>query len=524
MSEGTNDPKSIPVRSQPRGWMGLGLLFQRLSPFHFDISRTEPQLPDYVHRSMQYSVWEGALAGIFAVFIGGVLLTGFALSLGANEFVIGLIAAIQAGANLMQLRAFRLLERRGNRKRMSVVFAAASRLVWVPICVVVFLTLEPIASYRIWIFVALFALSAVLGIFSLVPWISWLVDLVPQRVRGRFFAQRNLAGGAVGILLGIAAGKFIDLWKEHHIGPDSYGFVVLIAFGMIFGLWAVVMQNKMHEPPFPKPEIQPSYWESIRIPFQDENFRQLFRFRIFYDISMGIAGAFYGVYMLEQAKLSFTFVATMAMLSTLTNLLSLKPWGKVLDKYGNKPILGICIIGKMIFALLWVFTSPGTIWLYVLIHLFGVFDGGNTIAIPNLIYKIAPPDKRANYIAVDGTVVGVAATIAPLVGGGLAILYSHWQLDLGWLRLEHLHFLFLTAAILRIGTFFFLNNVTEPESKSVTHVIKVIVPIRGVDIFEGFQEALHSLLAPARYVLDKLVERPRRKRRRKKEETKRKQK
>lgn len=514
-----NEKKAIPPSVQnprTRGWMGLGFLLQKISPFHFDISRSVPDLPPHVQRSMQYSVWEGALAGIMAVFIGGVVLTGFALSLGANEFIIGVIAAIQAGANLMQLRAFRSLERTGNRKRMAVAFAAASRLVWVLICANVFLRFEPFASSPIWIFVALYALSSGLGIFSVVPWISWLVDLIPEKVRGRFFAQRNLAAGAVGVVLGIAAGKFIDLWNEHHLGPSSHGFVVLIALGLIFGLWAVVMQNRMYEPPFPTPERQPGFWETIRIPFQDENFRHLFRFRIFYDISMGVTGAFFGVYMLEQAKLSFTFVATMAMISTLSNLLSLKLWGRVLDAYGNKPILGICIIGKMVFVLLWMFTSPDTIWLFVVIHLFGIFDGGNAIAIPNLIYKIAPPQKRANYIAVDGSIVGVAATIAPLIGGTLALVFSGWRLDLGFLRLEHFHFLFLTAALLRIGTFFFLNSVQERESRSVTHVITVILPIRGVDIFEGFQEALHSLLAPARYVIDKLVERPRRKRQAKK--------
>jgi MFS family permease len=212
--------------------------------------------------------------------------------------------------------------------------------------------------------------------------------------------------------------------------------------------------------------------------------------------------------MLAQVGLSFTFVSAMAMLATLTNLLALKPWGKILDKFGNKPILYICAVGKFVFAFLWIFTTPTSFGLYIFLHLLGVFDAGNAIAIPNLVYKLAPANRRANYIAVDGTVVGIAATVAPLIGGGLALVFADWRFSVGNWHWAHFHFLFLTAALLRIGMFFTLRRVREPESKSLAHVIRVIRPIRSIDIFEGFQEALHSLLAPARYVIDKLVEWP----------------
>lgn len=480
-------------------------MLKDLSPFHFDVRKSEPNVPEEVHRSMQYAVTEGALAGIMAVFIGGVVLTGLALALGANEFVIGVIAAIQAGANLLQMRAFRAFERRGSRRTMAVKFAAASRLMWVLICALIFMSVEPFASYRIWIFLVLFTLSAGLGVFSGVPWVAWLVDLVPQRVRGRFFAQRNLAAGAVGVVLGLAAGKFIDVWNEQAFGPPAYAFAVLISFGMIFGFWAVAIQNKMYDPPFPRPKSPLTFLESLKTPFSDVNFRRMFYFRIFYDLSLGMAGTFYGVYMLTQAGLSFTFVSAMVMVSTFTNLLSLKMWGRMLDTYGNKPILYICLIGKLIFAVLWLFTSSTTFWLYIIIHLFGIFDAGNGIAVPNLLYKIAPVDRRANYITVDGTVVGIAATVAPLIGGSLAVLFSHWSVEFGGFHLAHFHFLFLASVGMRAMTFYFLRKIQEPESATLAQVINVIEPIRSIDVFEGFQFALRTLIAPARFVMKKLA-------------------
>lgn len=52
-----------------------------------------------------------------------------------------------------------------------------------------------------------------------------------------------------------------------------------------------------------------------------------------------------------------------------------------------------------------------------------------------------------------------------------------------------------------------LSQVHEPEAQRVVHVINVIRPMIGIDMFEGFQQVLHSVSAPARYIIERLVER-----------------
>ncbi|MDZ7269602.1 MAG: MFS transporter [candidate division KSB1 bacterium] len=484
-----------------------------LSPFHFDLTADQAGSAGNL-RNMKLSFWEGALTGIMVVLTGGVVLTGFALSLGANEFHIGLLAALQVGANLLQIRAFRRLEKHGGRKAMAVRFAAWSRLLWLGIAVVAAINLPAFAPWRLWLFLLLFAISAGLGVYSLVPWVSWLVDLVPEKVRGRFYAQRNFAGGALGVVVGVLAGKFIDWWQAQQFAPLPTGFVLLTLIGMAFGLWAVRIINRMEDAPFSPSSPRHTFWEVLRIPLRDPNFRRLLRFRIVYDLAMGIAGTFYGVYMLTQAGLSYFFVSTMVMLATLTNLLALKPWGWMIDRFGNKPVLQICLIGKVVFAMLWLFTTPDSIGLYIVLHLLGVFDAGNTLAIPNLVYKLAPANRRANYIAVDGTVAGIAATVAPLLGGALAMIFADWEWQYGRLHWAHFHFLFLTAGLLRLATLLLLQRVDEPVSKSIKHVMRVIWPVRSLSLGEGFQQAWHLLLAPSRAIIDKLAERHERRGRR----------
>jgi MFS family permease len=188
----------------------------------------------------------------------------------------------------------------------------------------------------------------------------------------------------------------------------------------------------------------------------------------------------------------------------------------MLDRFGNKPVLYICLTGKLIFVILWLFTTPSTFLLYVLIHLFGVFDAGKGVAVLNLVYKIAPAERRTNYITVDGTMVGIAATVAPLIGGAFAVGVSDWSLALGPLQWQHFHFLFFAAAALTGVTFIFLRRVQEPAAVPLTEVVSALRPIRSVNVYEGLEIALNVVIGPARSVLEKIVPMARRSEERKK--------
>ena len=48
-------------------------------------------MEDRIRASLKYSIYDGTLANMFATLTGGVFLTGFALYLGMNEFMIGLL-------------------------------------------------------------------------------------------------------------------------------------------------------------------------------------------------------------------------------------------------------------------------------------------------------------------------------------------------------------------------------------------------------------------------------------------------
>src|ERR671922_1552049 len=80
--------------------------------------------------SLTLSIHDGFFASIFATLTGGVFLTGFALSLGSNEFHIGVLAAIPLFANLFQFIGSYLVQRIGRRTPISVNASTACRTIW----------------------------------------------------------------------------------------------------------------------------------------------------------------------------------------------------------------------------------------------------------------------------------------------------------------------------------------------------------------------------------------------------------
>lgn len=151
-------------------------------------------------RSRRPLVVDGVLAQSMSSLVGGAFFAAFTLELGASGFQIRLAAALPAVGQLCQLPAVILVRRVGRRKPVALGAAVLSRLTWLGIAAVPFF-LAP--SPAIGAVAVLLLVSSGFGSTEIVAWRSWMRDLIPLEVMGRFFARRmqfaNLA--AVGLSL-----------------------------------------------------------------------------------------------------------------------------------------------------------------------------------------------------------------------------------------------------------------------------------------------------------------------------------
>ena len=120
-------------------------------------------------------------------FTSGVFLIAYALQLGASNFVIGLLAAIGPLAQLMQLPAIYVVERFRNRRAIVVLMASISRLCWLFIGLIPFLFSPQLG---LGLLLSDLIINSTTGAVSDCGWNSWMRDMIPQDILGRFFSRR----------------------------------------------------------------------------------------------------------------------------------------------------------------------------------------------------------------------------------------------------------------------------------------------------------------------------------------------
>lgn len=450
-----------------------------------------------IEKGLEYSIREGAFAGLMGTLTGGIYLTGFALLLGADDMQIGLLASIPLATRLVLIHASYLIERKGERKPLLLQSARVGRSLWLLIALLPFLTFGVMQNNRVWVFLALFGCYNFFGAISGLTWLSWLSDLVPEKFRGRYFAKRNAITSGLAMLVGVGAGEFLDTWKRLQPSRVAVGFAALFVIAVTCGWVSIFLLTKIPEPPMKRAGEKEPFLKLLPLPFKDRNFRELILFRMAWDLAYGVAGPFFGVYMLKKMALSYLSISILATIGSLASLLSMRPWGVLIDKFGNKPLLAINMVGKSIFPWLWLFTSPHTYWLLVVIHLTSVFDAGLELASSNMLLKLAPKERNWVYLAVYQISTGLLAAVAPIVGGTLAAALEGTRLSFGFFSLEHLKFVFLLSGLLRFSTLFMLKRVSEAEAKSMSEVVEYLGRLNPL---EGFQQVLYYFLLPVRWM------------------------
>ena len=410
-----------------------------------------PRTPDplgltrlQIQNALTLSTWEGCAATVQGQLTSGAFQTGFALLLGCSSFWLGVLGGIPALAGLVQLVSSFLAQRYGRRKPLIAWFSLASRLLWVPMLLIPFLLPK---QHWVAAFLLLTLLSALCINVSAPLWTAWITDIVPERSRGRYFGQRNMYAGWVGLVVPIGGGCFLDAATKRHAGSEPAAFAVLFLAATAFALASFGLVLKSPDIPQVRsgadgspPESAGSYYAA---PFADPNFRRVMLFIATLLAGQSVAGQFFTVYQLQYLQLNYTAFQLLTAVATLASLASMPLWGYLADKYGNKPMLMISTGLVLVPPFLWILAAPDGIsglWGYgpdgslrisaaklivVALNLFaGVGWAGVGLTQFNLMIGASPPEKRTVYVSAIAAVSGLAGGLAPLLGGALMTAFG----------------------------------------------------------------------------------------------------
>lgn len=436
----------------------------------------EEELPRKWAAGLRYSILDGILVTIMATFLGGIFLTGYALRiLNAQPYQIGLLAALPLLISPMQLLASYLIQQIGVRKPIVIIGRLGIRTLWLLATLLPLAIFRSLGDARIWVLVAINGMVNFFGAFVQVAWLSWMSDLVPENIRGRYFGKRNAICGAVGMAVSFIGGKFIDFWKSAHGGESPYGFMILLGFGVISGLTAVGVLLKIPEPEFKRSQWNGQFLGLIKKALRDINFIKLISFGVAWAFATAIAAPFYAVFMIQNLSLSFSLIALLGILAGITSLLTLSSWGIISDRFGNKLVLLISGLMTGFLPFLWLLARPQNYAILPLIHLVGgIFGAGVTLANFNIVLKLTPEEDRPVYLALFAAPTGIAGSIATAAGGYFVRALQNSYFKFFFISFSNYHLLFMLSGFLCLISLFLLQKLREPAAVPAAQIVMFI--------------------------------------------------
>ncbi len=420
---------------------------------------------------------------------------GFALYLGMNDFMIGLVAAMPFMVTVFQLPAAYLAQKTGKRKQIAYWAAACARGLWLPILIV---TLLPIASgsMKLLVILALIFLSYSFISVSYVSWLSWMAELVPEEIRGRFFGTRNMLCGAAGMIAMLGFGKLLDILEGHTYEGLPIGFGITFLSAVLFGMISLHFLSRIAEPANGNRMASPiSSRMLIYLPFKEGNFRHFLIFTFLWSFSVYVASPFFTLYFLRELRFTYGFVALLGMLSAIADMVGMRVWGRISDRVKNKAVIRVSSWIAIILPLAWISARPGSVVIPVILQIVGGgFWAGINLCTNNLLLKISPQENRASYISVFYIVGGLGSAIGPIVAG--YVLKSIGPLDLHLLswHLFPIHLIFIASTLFRLLSFQLFKFVDEPEALTVGQMVRILRSVRGLTMANGFNSLLHPFI------------------------------
>jgi MFS family permease len=468
----------------------------QLQPSAANAHPTAAERTATLRRSLRLVMLAWVFGAAWVYMTTGATLTRYAQLLQLPKFGFGLLAAMPFAAALFQLPASYFLERFGFRKRFFLLFNIVHRLLWVAVAAVPWVI--PDAWWWPGLLV-LFGVSSILGQLATPAWVSWMADLVPSRMRGRYFSRRIQLGQLVGLCITVAIGYMLD--RANLVGPEMLLKTISVALvaASILGTIDICCFFGVTDPPL---KIDPhlSVWDLIRQPLADRSFRRFLAFTATLTLGTGFVGQFCWLYVFEVVGMSNMRANVMLLvMPLLVNMVAYPFWGRLIDRLGRKPVLIISGLLIVHGGASWIFVTPlNWVWGYLGVIIATAAWPGVELGTFNFILGMTQSRSgrrlRSAYIAVNSVVSATAGILSGLLGGALAEAMGDWSgVLLGWPLTYH-GVLFIISGALRLAALGWLFGLEDTRAYTTRAALRYM----GTSIYSNLQQAV---FVPGRLLL-----------------------
>lgn len=451
-------------------------------------------------KAIKISIWEGLFTNIHSNLAGGLFATGFIKTLGATNIHYAWLTALPTIASVTQIVSAYWIQLFHHRKFFTIITTLLARMLWLPILIIpFFLTKDATLT---WFFV-FFAFICILGTVSSNAWTGWMADLVPGSIRGRYFSRRALIltiGAMVIVLIGgifmekckVFSIESIPSWIKsifpHSDNMPSADYVMLVGFSLLFifaiimGIISIILLTVQADPPVAKSASENKIsMDLIYNAFRHKTFVKLLIFMVGWNIITSIAAPFWTPYLLNHLQMGYDTMGLLNVISSITRILSLLFWGKVIDRFGAKPVIFATVYFGSFHPLYYVVSNPNfTALIYLDSISSGIMWSGVEIAVFKMLLGSVPAQGKEIYYAIYATITGIAGFFPQFLGAAFADSVA--QITIATWHLTSLQFIMVFETIGRLACLGLVANLNEPAARSLNVMLRSL-PSQIKEIF-----------------------------------------
>ncbi|EMS71194.1 MFS transporter [Ruminiclostridium cellobioparum] len=402
--------------------MGIRYIFDKLGL----INRTVTD--DNLELSRRRFVLEGCLANAIFTLTSGAFLVGYASYLGANEQFNGIIVALPLLANIIQLFSPLVFEKLSRRRPLIVALCLFYRTL---LCLMMFIPFVTDSKpARLLILGGMYFLAYCAAGFLTPAAASWIISLVPDKLRGRYFGMRDMCILASAAVLSLVMGRVLDLFKSNR--QDYLGFVVVFSVALVITLFNVLTLKRIREPEVKPYDQNLDIKGLISIPLRDKQFRKVVLLNILWNLSVQFSLPFFSVYMVNGLKLSYTYIMVIGIILSCVQSYSARIWGRISEKksWEFTTVASMAVLGVV--HVTWSFINHNTYFVIIpfVQVLAGIGWAGVNMSLFNIQFKYAPQEGRTVFIGFNAALAGAAGFFSALMGSFVVGALSGIKIDI----------------------------------------------------------------------------------------------
>ena len=348
----------------------------------------------------------------FSVMVGAgeAYVPAFTLAAGHGDAASGLVATLpMLGGALIQLATPWGVARLRSHRRWVVAAATGQALSFLPLVVGALRGEIGLA----WIFAAAAAYWG-FGMAAGPAWNTWVDDLVPTRLRPRFFANRTRAAQAVLFVSLATGGALLHVFRAD-TRPLAL-FALLFAAASLARLVSARLLARQSEPHPELPEVREVTLGRFLGRLRGSDAGRLLRHLLAMQLAVYVAAPYFTPYMLRHLGLSYGAFTTLTAAAFVSRVAALPLLGRVAQRFGSRALLRFGATGIVALPPLWL-VSDDLRWLLVVQLLSGLMWASFELSALLSFFEGIDRRERTSVLTLFNFANATAIAAGSLAGG-----------------------------------------------------------------------------------------------------------